>query len=139
MTYTEITNNIRIEVSPRFETERSHPLQGFYLYSYLVRITNLSDEDCQLLNRHWIIIDGNRREEHVHGEGVVGEQPIIRPQGSYEYESYCPLPTPTGNMRGNYLMRNANGKKFIAKIPLFFLRKADIPVSDNNFISQAPC
>jgi ApaG protein len=31
------------------------------------------------LSRHWLITDGNGRVREVMGEGVVGEQPWLRP------------------------------------------------------------
>jgi ApaG protein len=60
----------------------------------------------------------------VSGPGVVGHQPKIRPGESFEYESFCPLPTPTGNMRGTYQMIDEAGKEIDIRIPLFFLRDA---------------
>lgn len=35
---------------------------------------------------------------HCRGIGVIGEQPVILPQASFEYSSACPLSTPTGRM-----------------------------------------
>lgn len=35
---------------------------------------------------------------HHRGIGVIGEQPVILPQASFEYSSACPLSTPTGRM-----------------------------------------
>jgi ApaG protein len=55
----------------------------------------------------------------VQGEGVVGEQPVIEPGGSFDYVSGCPLPTPTGWMEGHYRMVAADGSAFDAAIPRF--------------------
>ena len=78
--------------------------------------------DCQLLNRHWIIVDGMGQREEVQGEGVVGEQPILEPGENYQYSSYCPLPTQTGSMRGSFEFLGADQQLFQVKVPLFFLR-----------------
>jgi ApaG protein len=57
----------------------------------------------------------------VRGEGVVGEQPVIEPGGSFDYVSGCPLDTPTGSMEGLYHMVGANGSSFAVAIPRFSL------------------
>ena len=121
-TYSENTSNINIEVIPTFLPEQSDIHFPRYVFSYRVSIRNNGSEKVQLLSRHWIITDGYGTVEEVSGPGVVGEQPVIIPGRSYVYESFCPLPTPTGNMRGSYLMVDSKGKQFKAKIPLFFLR-----------------
>ena len=56
----------------------------------------------QLLSRHWIITDAAGHTEEVKGQGVVGEQPVLRPGESFQYTSGCPLKTSTGVMRGTY-------------------------------------
>ena len=56
------------------------------------------------------------------GPGVVGETPVLAPGESFEYESFCPLPTPMGVMQGHYVMlRPANGERFEARIDPFTL------------------
>ena len=57
--------------------------------------------------------------------GVVGDTPILSPGDSYTYTSGCPLPTPSGIMRGHYRMQLPSGKSFEADIPAFSL---DAPV-----------
>ena len=120
--YREITREIQIEVEPAFVPEQSHPREGYFFFSYKVRITNLGGAPTQLVSRHWVITDGNGEVHEVEGPGVIGQQPNLAPGESFEYSSYCPLPTPTGNMRGSYWMLDASGKRFPVKIPLFFLR-----------------
>ena len=41
---------------------------------------------------------------HVHGEGVVGEQPVIEPGQAFDYVSGTPLSTPSGFMTGVYVL-----------------------------------
>ena len=38
------------------------------------------------------------------GPGVVGETPVLEPGKSFEYNSACPLATPTGTMQGEFEM-----------------------------------
>ena len=75
----------------------------------------------QLITRHWEITDGRGARHLVDGEGVVGEQPVITPGGSYDYVSGCPLNTPSGSMEGSFQMLSEEGAGFDAIIPRFQL------------------
>jgi ApaG protein len=123
--YCEVTQTttgicVQIEVEPRFLPERSRP--DVYFFSYKIRISNAGNGPVRLMRRHWMITNGQGLTEEVIGDGVVGETPVIAPQSFFEYESFCPLPTPTGNMRGWYHFIDEKGEPFEARIPLFFLR-----------------
>jgi len=120
--YREITQGVQIDVKPTYSPEQSRPGEGYFFFSYTIRITNLRPVPTRLLSRHWIITDGHGQTQEVGGPGVVGEQPVIPPGATYQYSSFCPLPTPTGNMRGTYEMVDESGEPFSARIPLFFLR-----------------
>ncbi len=122
--YSETTQGILIEAQPQFVADESKPDEGYYYFSYKIRITNRGEKPAQLISRHWIIKDGTGDSREVRGDGVIGKQPLLEPGQSFEYTSFCPLPTPTGNMRGSYLMVDATGESFEAKIPLFFLRQS---------------
>ena len=124
--YRETTQGIQIDVEPQFVPGQSKPEQSLYFFSYHVRITNVGEAPAQLLNRHWIITDGKGVVHEVEGEGVIGEKPKLGPGESFEYSSYCPLPTATGNMRGTYEMTDEKGNHYRVKIPLFFLRDATL-------------
>jgi ApaG protein len=115
------TKNICIEVEPTYVREQSDPGQGRYFFSYRVRIRNEGAVRVQLLSRHWIITDGFGQIEEVVGEGVIGQQPTLQPGEHFEYESFCPLATPTGSMQGTYTMTDSSGEKWEVKIPLFIL------------------
>ena len=116
-----LTNHIQIEVQSSFVAEHSQPDQERYFFKYLIQIHNLGQQPVQLLSRHWIITDGQGRIEEVRGPGVIGQQPTIAPGESFQYESFCPLTTPTGTMRGTYQMSNQDGSQFDVQIPQFFL------------------
>ena len=75
----------------------------------------------QLLSRHWVITDAEGQVHEVQGPGVVGEQPRLKPGGSFEYTSACPLPTAIGSMHGTYEMEDEDGERFEAQIAPFTL------------------
>jgi ApaG protein len=120
--YYESTQGIEVEVTPEFIPGESKPLEAQFLFSYHITIRNKGETEVQLMTRHWIITDGAGVVREVKGPGVIGEQPKLRPGEKFEYSSFCPLSTPTGNMRGTFQMVNHLGAQFDVKIPLFFLR-----------------
>lgn len=119
--FVAITRGVKVEVTPEYILERSNPKQNYYFFAYHITITNEGAETVQLISRHWIITDFNGKKEEVKGEGVVGEQPILEPEESFEYTSFCPLTTPTGSMHGTYQMVTNEGESFDIEIPLFNL------------------
>ena len=121
MPYASETRGIRVTVEPAFIEEQSEPSDGHYVWSYTVRIANGSDEVVTLRTRIWHITDAHGITVTVRGDGVVGEQPTLRPGDAFEYTSGCPLNTPSGLMRGAYAMITASGEAFEAVIPAFSL------------------
>ncbi|UIJ44578.1 Co2+/Mg2+ efflux protein ApaG [Sphingomonas cannabina] len=115
------TRGIAVRVQVSYLAEQSEPARGRWFWAYHIRIENASDRTVQLLTRHWIITDGRGARHSVEGEGVVGEQPVIAPGGSYDYVSGCPLSTPTGSMQGSYHMIDEDGEGFDVAIPKFAL------------------
>ncbi len=120
--YYEATQGIEIEVKPEYLPNDSQPELARFVFGYHITITNQGQTEVQLLSRHWIITDGEGVIHEVKGPGVVGEQPKLKPGEKHQYSSFCPLSTPTGNMRGTFQMVNNLGALFDVKIPLFFLR-----------------
>jgi len=118
-----VTNNVRGEVESQYAPEHSQPFQNEWFFHYTVRISNEGDETVQLLSRHWIIADASGHTEEVKGNGVVGEQPVLRPGESFQYTSGCPLKTSTGIMRGTYQMVTEDGDHFDAEIAPFALHE----------------
>ncbi|PRQ17293.1 putative UVR domain, ApaG domain-containing protein [Rosa chinensis] len=102
------TLGIRVQVRSVYIEGRSQPSKGQHFFAYRIRITNNSDHPVQLLRRHWIVTDANGKSENVWGIGVIGQQPVILPQTSFEYSSACPLSTPTGRMEGDFEMKHIN-------------------------------
>ena len=117
--YAEETRGFIVRVSVSFLPEQSEVGKGRWFWAYHIRIENEGLMAAQLLTRHWDIRDANGVHHLVDGEGVVGEQPVIKPGGSYDYVSGCPLHTPTGAMEGTYHMVAGDGSSFDARIPRF--------------------
>lgn len=116
-----VTRGVRVEVESRYVPERSSPADKRWFFAYTIRITNESTEAVQLLNRHWIITDGEGAVEEVRGPGVVGQQPLLQPGRSFEYTSFCPLGTRFGTMEGTYDMVTPAGGHFDVRIAPFVL------------------
>ena len=76
---------------------------------------------AQVVSRHWIITDGDGREEQVKGLAVVGYQPVLKPGEKFEYTSGTPLRTSHGVMRGSYFCVAVDGERFEAPIGPFAL------------------
>ena len=116
-----LTQGIRVVVRSRYEEERSSPEESYFFFAYTVRILNEGPETAQLWSRRWLITDGDGNQEVVEGPGVVGHQPVLAPGESFEYTSFCPLPTPVGAMEGTYRMIVTDGEDFEARIAPFTL------------------
>jgi ApaG protein len=118
----KVTEGIKISVSTNYEVELSKPHQNAHIFSYTIRIENLSDYTVQLLRRRWEIRDSNADLKIVESDGVVGLQPIIEPLSVFEYQSGCNLRGEIGKMSGHYEMeRIVDEKLFKVNIPEFSL------------------
>lgn len=122
--YSETTDGVRVIVQPQYLPDHSDPDAHRFVWAYSVRIENLGSDPVQLRARHWRITDALGREQRVDGPGVVGEQPLIKPGGSFEYTSGTPLGTPSGFMSGHYDMTGPDGQVFEVSVPSFAL---DLP------------
>ncbi len=116
------TRGIEVSVRAYFLEDQSRPEEGHFVWAYKVRIANGSRETVQLLRRTWRITDALGRTQHVHGAGVVGEQPTLEPGEVFEYTSGTPLETPSGFMTGTYhMIRVGADERFDVAIPSFSL------------------
>ena len=116
-------DNYHITVSARvaYVPEQSDVGNSRYVFAYTMTIKNTGTAAAQLVSRHWIITDAENKVQEVRGEGVVGEQPFLRPGQSFEYTSGAAIATPVGTMRGSYQMVAEDGVQFDAQIPEFTL------------------
>lgn len=113
--------NIAVAVQTRFLDDQSEPADNRYVFAYTIRIANLGEVPARLISRHWVITDANGQVQEVRGEGVVGEQPWLRPGEDFHYTSGAVLETSVGVMQGSYQMLADDGQKFDAPIPQFTL------------------
>jgi ApaG protein len=128
LAYEARTNDILVRVKAFFLEDESEPDENRYVWAYRVAVENHGRFTVQLLRRSWEITDATGHIERVHGEGVVGEQPVLAPGQAFEYVSGTPLPTPSGFMTGAYhLVEQASGAQFDVAIPVFSL---DSPHAD---------
>ena len=120
--YSLTTRGVTVSVRSFYLEDQSKPDEGRYVWAYRIRIENGGTEKVQLLRRSWEITDARGRTQKVHGPGVVGEQPMLEPGGSYEYTSGTPLDTPSGFMVGSYhMVASETGENFDVAIPAFSL------------------
>ncbi len=113
--------NISVRTRATYLPEQSDEAAGRYVFSYTITITNTGDTTAKLVSRHWIITDAEGQVQEVRGLGVVGEQPVLRPQESFEYTSGAAIATAVGTMRGSYQMSAEDGHTFDAVISEFTL------------------
>jgi ApaG protein len=92
---------IKINVKTQYLQDRIDPQENKYAFAYRIDIRNLSDQKVKLLNRYWLITDGNGK--------------------SYQYTSGAILDTPVGSMQGHYELEDAGGNLFKAPIDIFGL------------------
>ncbi len=116
-----MTNQIRIDVLTNYLKDQSDPGDDKYVFSYTITIRNEGEVPAKLLKRHWVITDANGKVQEVRGDGVVGEQPYIKPGQGFRYSSGAVLETPVGTMQGSYQMLADGGQTFDAPIPTFRL------------------
>jgi len=114
-------NNIQVDVETRYVEEQSNPEQNYYVFAYTITIQNKGRQAAQLLTRHWVITDSNQKVQEVSGDGVVGEQPHLKPGEQFVYTSGTMLETAVGTMKGSYQMLADDGSRFDAPIEEFVL------------------
>ncbi len=120
MTNAEL-NNIQVDVKTRYIEDQSNPEQNYYVFSYTITIQNKGDQTAQLISRHWVITDSNHKVQEVRGDGVIGEQPVLKPGEQFVYTSGTMLETSVGTMKGSYQMKADDGSQFDATIDEFVL------------------
>jgi ApaG protein len=113
--------DIRIQVATTYVDDESEPDADRYVFAYTITISNSGQVPAQLISRHWIITDANGKVQEVNGDGVVGEQPKLKPGEEFRYSSGAVLETPVGAMQGLYRMEADGGISFDALIAPFTL------------------
>lgn len=113
--------DIQVDTDASFITSSSEPEAARYVFAYTITIENKGSIGAKLLSRHWVITDSNGKIQEVHGEGVIGEQPYLKPGEKYQYTSGAVIETSVGAMQGSYEMLDDEGDKFDAIINTFSL------------------
>lgn len=121
-----MNNAIDIKIKTAYLNKESEPENDRYVFAYTITISNVGTESAKLVKRHWVITDANGHVEEVRGDGVIGEQPNLKPGETFEYTSGAILSTPVGSMQGSYLMLTEEGNQFKAPIPAFSLAVPNI-------------
>lgn len=116
-----MNQSISVNVETQYLASESLPNESRFVHAYTISISNDGDRAAQLISRQWRIIDGNDSVQQVQGLGVIGKQPVLQPGESYQYTSGVVLETESGMMEGSYVMRDEQGREFIADIPTFAL------------------
>ncbi len=116
-----LQNNIKVDVETQYIEEQSNPEQNYFVFAYTITIQNQGQQTAQLLTRHWVITDSNHKVHEVRGDGVVGEQPVLKPGEKFVYTSGTMLETSVGTMKGSYQMESDDGAMFDAIIQEFVL------------------
>ena len=116
-----MSQQINVDVDTLYIESESSPINSQYVFAYTITITNTGTEAAKLMTRHWVITDANGHIEEVRGDGVVGEQPHLKPGEGFQYTSGAVLKTPVGTMSGSYQMVTDSGSNFDAEIPEFIL------------------
>src|ERR1700676_4233227 len=78
---------IRVEVETSYIEEQSDPRDKRFVFSHPTPTRNGGQAPARLLPRHWIITDANGNVKETRGDGVVGEQPYLKPGQGFRYSS----------------------------------------------------
>ena len=117
----DANHRISVQVETTYLEEQSAPQSQRFVFGYTITIRNDGGVPAKLLTRHWIITDADGHRQEVRGEGVVGEQPHLKPGQGFRYSSGAVLQTPVGAMQGSYQMISDDGLHFEAPIAPFRL------------------
>jgi len=120
--FQQVTKGIKISVLTKYEGAFLKNNLPSFAFRYTVRIENQSKDVVQLVNRHWKIMESNRKTHFVEGPGVIGKKPVLKSGEAHTYQSNCLLNSPIGAMAGFYTMVNfTSAQEFDVEIPTFKL------------------
>ena len=110
-----VTEKIRVKVNSFYDSEKSDPANGKFMFWYKVAIYNEGPEPVQIVARMWEIEKVGGTKETVRGAGVMSTQPIIPAGDMFTYQSVCPLKVfppegkrVLGSMSGAYTICKGN-------------------------------
>ena len=112
---------INITATASFVEKESDVQKNRYIFAYTITITNKGKRVVQLLQRHWVLTNAHGKVQEVHGEGVVGQTPILQPDETFRYTSSALIESPVGTMQGYYTFIDQDGQTFDVPIERFTL------------------
>jgi ApaG protein len=115
------SHKIRVDVETNYVEEQSDPKERRFVFAYTITLRNEGPLPAKLHTPHGIITDANGNVQEVRGDGVVGEQPHLKPGQGFRYSSGTMIETPVGAMQGSYQMVADDGERFDAPILPFRL------------------
>ena len=117
-----VTLGVKVSVETFYQAQYSNPIVGEFMFAYRISIENSNEFEVQLLKRHWTIVDSSGEKREVKGDGVVGKQPVLKPEQRHQYVSGCNMKTEIGQMFGTYtFIKTSSGEVFEVEIPHFLL------------------
>lgn len=121
------TQGIKISIETHFYGMQERNKQQHFLFEYYITIKNTSTNTVKLNSRYWEIYDSLNHTEIVKGDGVVGQQPVLKSGEKHAYKSHCILRSNCGSMSGYYNMIDLDTNTiFKAEIPTFQLQADSI-------------
>ena len=75
----EKRHEISVSAATHYLRDQSDESAEHFVFSYTITIRNTGGVTAQLISRHWIITDAQGQVQEVRGLGVVGAQPVLRP------------------------------------------------------------
>lgn len=134
-----VTEKIRVKIHAYYDSVKSEPANGKFMFWYKVAIFNEGTEPIQVVARMWEIEKCRGEKEVVRGAGIIGTQPIIPPGEVFTYKSACPLKVfpprgkrVIGSMSGAYTLCKGNmgQHNFTVKVSKFnFILPEDVASS----------
>lgn len=119
--------SIQIQTETYYVDEQSDPNEDRYVFAYTITIQNKGQQSVQLKSRYWLITDSNGKKVEVQGDGVIGQQPVIKPNGKFQYTSGAVVDTPVATMQGYYdMIEIESASPFKANIDVFRLAQPNI-------------
>ncbi|WAJ70381.1 Co2+/Mg2+ efflux protein ApaG [Catenovulum adriaticum] len=119
--------SIQIQTETYYVDEQSDPNEDRYVFAYTITIQNKGQQAVQLKSRYWLITDSNGKKVEVQGDGVIGQQPVIKPNGKFQYTSGAVVDTPVATMQGYYdMIEIESASPFKANIDVFRLAQPNI-------------
>lgn len=86
-----VCDGVRVKVTSFYDSKRSDPQNGKFIFWYKAAIFNEGNDPIQVLSGTWEIAKLDGEKEVFRGNGVKNLQPIIPPGESFAYQSMCPL------------------------------------------------